>query len=179
MPAELALEHEYNFVVTDLRLAGLGCRRLATSGLGDPSLHILRRGNTCNEAQGNLLLDQDYLCRTHHGNIGRNGVCSLRSVYEGACATRLPELFLQHPGVGKADWCSRLAGARNSKAQGVGVCGIHYYGGERSLLALLVGKRPSGSGAVDYAGCTGHLVLYAARYAQTARLSDTLTEFPF
>ena len=40
MLAELALEHEYNFVVTDLGLAGLGCRRLATSGLGDPSLHI-------------------------------------------------------------------------------------------------------------------------------------------
>lgn len=33
---EVAFEPEYDFAVTNLGLAGLGCRRLVTGDLGDP-----------------------------------------------------------------------------------------------------------------------------------------------
>src|SRR5947207_379240 len=112
--AESALEPTYNFTVTNLGLVGLGCRRHVSSDFGDPSLRILRRGNSGNETQGNHLLDHNYLCCNHHGHIGRNGVCTLHCVHEGACTTRLPELFLQHSGMGKVDWCSGLTGAWNT-----------------------------------------------------------------
>jgi hypothetical protein len=58
-----------------------------TGNLGDPP----HRGEqSCNETKGNNLMDHNYLCCNHHGNFRRNGVCSLRGVYEAACTTRLP-----------------------------------------------------------------------------------------